>query len=135
VNAVRGSNRQGAAHFFELNPKEEDMDFDLIELETVPVGEPFSLVVKIIVIIILLTSQTISLLTLILKYSTMRYASFINGFRINLIKIGLFKQTYLRRVCITLEFEERWSRSLLGSSLFAQIRVSESRYIRKLIMQ
>jgi hypothetical protein len=49
VNAVRGSNRQGAAQFFERNPKEEDMEFDLIELEQVPVGELFSLVVKIIV--------------------------------------------------------------------------------------
>ncbi|XP_021954113.1 hemocyte protein-glutamine gamma-glutamyltransferase [Folsomia candida] len=47
VNAVQGSNRQGAASFFELNPKDKDVDFDLIELEQVPVGEPFSLVVKI----------------------------------------------------------------------------------------
>lgn len=49
VNAVQGSNRQGAASFFELNPKDKDVDFDLIELEQVPVGEPFSLVVKITV--------------------------------------------------------------------------------------
>lgn len=47
VNAVRGSNRQGAGRFLEMDPKPEDMEFDLIELEQVSVGDPFSLVVKI----------------------------------------------------------------------------------------
>lgn len=49
VNAVRGSNRPCAPHFLELDPKDEDMEFDLIELEQIPVGEPFALVVTILV--------------------------------------------------------------------------------------
>lgn len=49
VNAVRGSNRPCAPHFLELDPKQEDVEFDLIELEQIPVGDPFALVVTITV--------------------------------------------------------------------------------------
>ncbi|ODN01465.1 Hemocyte protein-glutamine gamma-glutamyltransferase [Orchesella cincta] len=47
VNAVRGSNRPCAPHFLELDPKEEDVEFDLIELEEIPVGDPVPFVVTI----------------------------------------------------------------------------------------